>query len=78
MTDQERLYDAVAKTFNVDVDTLTPETHFYNDLHSRSVNMFMIAAVLEDITGKTVTYNMIHNYKTLGEMTEYMERRKAE
>lgn len=78
MTDQEKLYDAVAKAFNVPVESLTPETRFTDDLHARSRNMYMVAAVLEEITGKTITYPMIHNYKTLGEMTEYMERMKEE
>ena len=75
MEPKDQLYAAIAKAFNVPVDSIAPETHFYNDLHSRSVNMYVIAAALEEITGKTTTYAMIHNYKTVGEMTAFMESR---
>lgn len=76
MTDKEKLYAGIAKSFNVPVESLTDETLFNDDLHARSANMFLVAGLIEDITGVHVTYSDIHSYKTLGAMADYMESLK--
>jgi len=78
MTDSERIFEAVATTFKVDVNELSEETLMKEDLNVKSSQYFTIIAVVEELAGKKVTYAQIRKCKTIGEIIQFAEKLKEE
>jgi len=68
------IMEIIAKTFAVDVCTLSTETRFNEDLDAESLQKFMIVADIEEITGKKITYQKFNkNCKTIGETIAFVK-----
>ncbi|HXK77615.1 MAG TPA: acyl carrier protein [Oscillospiraceae bacterium] len=65
------IYAAVAKTMNVDVNTLTDETQPIADLGAKSVNFVHIVSAIEDESGLEVPFMQLRRQKTIAEMINF-------
>lgn len=77
MTDNEKIIEAIAKTFKKDVSEITGETRMKEDLNAKSANYFSVIAVLEEMTGKKITYAQLRKYKTVNDICEFVASLKA-
>lgn len=69
----ELLKDSAAKIFNVDKDTLGPDTRFKEDLHAKSVNIVQISAALEDEYEIEVPFMELSKKQTFAEAAAYID-----
>lgn len=73
---EEEFMQGVAKIFRKDVSELSRETRFMEDLRSRSMLMWAVAANMEKLSGKTVTFSDANQCKTIGEALDYINELK--
>ena len=73
----ERIKEIVADSLGVDVDSLTAETRFKEDLEADSLDLFeMVMAIEEEIDVKNETEEL-ENIKTLGDIEKEVEKLQA-
>lgn len=78
MSDKERIIDTIAKTFKKDAGELSDGTRMKEDLNAKSGDYFGVIAVMEEMTGKKVTYAQLRKRKTLGEIVSFVAELKTQ
>ena len=70
----EKLCALIAEQFNVDVDTVTMETSFSDDLNADSVDIVDLSMALEEEFGmEEMEAEEIESIVTVGDLHKYMQ-----
>lgn len=80
MTDEltDKAMAEMEKVFERDASQLPRETRFKEDLVASSMDKFTLVAVVEDLTGQSVTYGQMNKRKTVGEYLDWLHELTAE
>lgn len=69
-----RIFALAAAQAGVDVETITPQTHFVNDLHYDSLAKVEFVIDLEEAFDVSIPDTIAEHATTVGEAVEMMER----
>jgi acyl carrier protein len=69
----DKLREALASQFEVDIDTISAETDISVDLGADSLDLFELIMALEDEYSLSITDESVYGYKTVGEIAAYIE-----
>lgn len=69
----EKVKEIVADSLGADVDELTLETSFSEDLHADSLDLFEMVMSFEDEFGKEIPSEDLEKLKTLGDVVDYLQ-----
>ena len=69
----DRIREALAAQFEVDVDNITRDTDLMNDLGADSLDLVELIMTLEEEYGVTVLDDSVYEHKTVGAITDYIE-----
>ncbi len=69
----ERIRDLVAEKVGVEVDEITMETSFADDLEADSITLFELVMALEDEFDIEIDDESIEKIKTVGDIVNYLE-----
>ena len=72
----EEIKELVAETLGTDVEELTEETSFSDDLNADSLDLFEMVMELEDKFGVKIPTEDLEQIKTIGDVKEYIEEHK--
>ena len=72
----ERIKEALAAQFEVDPDKITRDTNIMNDLGADSLDLVELIMTLEEEYGVSVTDESVYEYKTVGEIADFIESLK--
>ncbi|MBR0352090.1 MAG: acyl carrier protein [Oscillospiraceae bacterium] len=70
----EKVQKVLAEQFEIDPDTITPETNIYDDLGADSLDAVELVMSLEDEYGITIPDDVANELVTVGKITEYLEK----
>ena len=70
----EKLKAVIAGVLNVDIDEITPETTFLEDLGADSLDLFQIISALEEAYDIEFDNDAAENMKTIGDALDYIRR----
>ena len=73
----ERIKEIVADSLGVDVDSLTAETRFKEDLEADSLDLFEMVMAFEEHFGVDIPAEDLEQLKTVGDVMSYVESHKA-
>ena len=73
----ETVRDILSKQLQVDPATITPNTNIIDDLGADSLDIVEMLMSIEAETGVTVPDEDVVNFKTVGDVADYLES-KAE
>jgi acyl carrier protein len=73
-TVEERVKQVVAKVFRKDVNQISRETRFIEDLFAKSLNIIELIAVLENEFDIEIPANEARRNKTVGQAIDLIER----
>lgn len=68
----DKIKEIVADSLGVEIDTLTAETSFKEDLGADSLDLFELVMALEEATGVEIPSEELENIKTLGDVEKYL------
>ena len=68
----DKIKENVADSLGVDIDSLTAETSFKEDLAADSLDLFELVMALEEATGVEIPSEELENIKTLGDVEKYL------
>ena len=72
----EKLAALIAEQFNVDVDSITMETSFFDDLHADSVDIVDLSMVLEEeFDIDELEEEDAAAIKTVGDLVRYLQNK---
>lgn len=66
--------ELLASQFAVDPDSITMETDLVKDLGADSLDLVELLTMLEEEFGIVITDEAVYNYKTVAEITEFIEQ----
>ncbi len=69
----EKVKEIVADALGADVETLTAETSFKEDLAADSLDLFEMVMAFEEESGKEIPTEDLEKLKTLGDVVAYLE-----
>ena len=69
----EKLKEIIANVLNVDVNEITPETTFKEDLGADSLDVFQIIMELEDTFGISIENEAAEQIVTVGDAAEQIK-----
>ena len=69
----EKIAEIIANQFDVEVDTISMETSFVDDLKADSLDVVEIIMAIEDEYGIEVPDEKLENVKTVGDVVGYIE-----
>ena len=69
----ERIKEIVADSLGVDVDSLTAETRFKEDLEADSLDLFELVMSLEDECSVTIPSEELEKILTVQDVVDYIE-----
>lgn len=69
----ETVKKIVADSLGADMDTLTPETSFKEDLGADSLDLYEMVMSFEEEFGKEIPTEDLEKLKTIGEVVSYLE-----
>lgn len=69
----EKIRDIVAEKVGVEVDEITMETSFADDLEADSITLFELVMALEDEFDIEIDDESIEQIKTVGDIVNYLE-----
>ena len=69
----EKVKEIVADSLGADVEELTLETSFSEDLHADSLDLFEMVMSFEDEFGKEIPSEDLEKLKTLGDVVDYLQ-----
>ena len=69
----ESIVKTLAEQFEVEPESITMKTNLIDDLGADSLDVVELLATLEDEFGVIIPQDAVHNIKTVGELSEYME-----
>lgn len=72
----EEIKALVAESLGADVEELTEETTFTEDLNADSLDLFEMVMELEDKFGVKIATEDLENIKTIGDVKDYIEEHK--
>ena len=70
----EKVKEIVAENLGADINTLTEETSFKDDLGADSLDLFEMAMALEEEYGKEIPTEDLEKLTTIGEVVEYLNK----
>ena len=70
----EKVKEIVAENLGADINTLTEETSFKDDLGADSLNLFEMVMALEEEYGKEIPTEDLEKLTTIGEVVEYLNK----
>lgn len=68
----EKIKEVLANQFDIDPETVTRESDIMSDLGADSVDLVELIMTLEEEYGINATDESIYQYKTVGEITDYV------
>lgn len=68
----DKIKEIVADSLGVDIDSLTAETSFKEDLAADSLDLFELVMALEEATGVEIPSEELENIRTLGDVEKYL------
>ncbi len=72
----ERIKEIVAEALNADLDTLTAETSFKDDLGADSLDLFEMVMTFEDEFSVEIPAEDLEQIVTIGDVVKYLEEHK--
>lgn len=72
----ERIKEIVAEALNVELDTLTAETSFKDDLGADSLDLFEMVMTFEDEFSVEIPAEDLEQIVTIGDVVKYLEEHK--
>ena len=69
----EKIREALASQFEIDIEGITRETDIMNDLGADSLDLVELIMTLEEEYGISVLDDSIYEYKTIGEIADFIE-----
>ena len=70
----EKVKEIVAENHGADINTLTEETSFKDDLGADSLDLFEMVMALEEEYGKEIPTEDLEKLTTIGEVVEYLNK----
>ena len=70
----EKVKEIVAENLGADINTLTEETSFKDDLGADSLDLFEMVMALEEEYGKEIPTEDLEQLTTIGEVVEYLNK----
>ena len=70
----EKVKEIVAENLGADINTLTEETSFKDDLGADSLDLFEMVMALEEEYGKEIPTEDLEMLTTIGEVVEYLNK----
>ena len=70
----EKVKEIVAENLGADINTLTEETSFKDDLGADSLDLFEMVMALEEEYGKEIPTEDLEKLTTIGEVVEYLKK----
>ena len=70
----EKIAEIIANQFDVEVDSISMETSFVDDLKADSLDVVEIIMAIEDEYGIEVPDEKLENVKTVGDVVGYIEK----
>ena len=68
------MLEIVAENLGADINTLTEETSFKDDLGADSLDLFEMVMALEEEYGKEIPTEDLEKLTTIGEVVEYLNK----
>lgn len=75
---KERIIEVLAKQLRIDASEITDDSNIMEDLGADSLDLVEILMTLESEMGITISDEDALTLKTVGDVTEYLERITAE
>lgn len=72
----ERIKEIVAEALNAELDTLTAETSFKDDLGADSLDLFEMVMTFEDEFSVEIPAEDLEQIVTIGDVVKYLEEHK--
>lgn len=72
----ERVKEIIAEKLDLDIETITEEASFKEDLGIDSLDLFDVVSDLEDEFGIEIPSEDLENLTTAGEVARYIEEHK--
>ena len=72
----EKVKEIVAENLGADINTLTEETSFKDDLGADSLDLFEMVMALEEEYGKEIPTEDLEQIVTVGDVVKYIEAHK--
>jgi len=69
----DTIKEKLAAQFEIDPDTITPDTDVMEDLGADSLDLVELIMALEDTYNVSVTDEAVYEHKTVGEIAEFIE-----
>ena len=73
----EKVKETVAEALGADIDTITAETSFKEDLGADSLDLFEMVMAFEEHFGVDIPAEELEQLKTVGDVMSYVESHKA-
>ena len=70
----EKVKEIVAENLGADINTLTEETSFKDDLGADSLDLFEMVMALEEEYGKEIPTEDLEQLTTIGEVVDYLSK----
>ena len=72
----EKIKEIAADSLGADVESLTAETSFKEDLGADSLDLFEMVMALEEEFDVEISTEDLENIKTIGEVESYLQNRQ--
>ena len=72
----EKLKAVIAGVLNVDIDEITPETTFLEDLGADSLDLFEMVMAFEEAFEVEIPSEDLEQIQTVGDVVKYLEAHK--
>ena len=69
----EKVKETVAEALGADINTITEETSFKEDLGADSLDLFEMVMTLEESCGVEIPTEDLEEMKTVGDVVKYLE-----
>lgn len=69
----EKVKETVAESLGADINTITEETSFKDDLGADSLDLFEMLMSLEESCGVEIPTEDLEQMKTVGDVVKYLE-----
>ena len=71
---QHEVCRTLADTFELDIDSIRPESRLLEDLDLDSIDAIDIAVKLQDVVGRRIKEDELHGMRTVGDVTALVTR----
>lgn len=70
---REKVLDLIAEQFDKNIDDLTEDMSFIDDLNADSVDIVELIMSIEDSLGIEIQEDELENLKTIGDVLDFIE-----